>query len=71
MNGGFIKQQGRGQYQSVTFIISDKLTEAQVVQWNQAIRELKAAFGTHIKGVTVIGQDRPDFNDPEWAKGKR
>jgi len=71
MNGGFIKQQRPGEYQTVTFIFSDELTEEQVVQWNQAIRTLKAALGTHITGVSVVGGNRPDFSDPEWAKGKR
>jgi hypothetical protein len=71
MNGGFIKQQQSGEHQIVTFIFSDTLTEAQVVQWNEAIRRLKGLFGTSITGVTQMGENTPDFNDSDWAKGKR
>lgn len=71
MNGGFIKQQQSGEHQIVTFIFTDELTEAQVVQWNEAIRRLKTLFGTSMTGITQWGQATPDFANADWAKGKR
>jgi hypothetical protein len=71
MNGGFIKQQGRGEHQIVTFIFTEELTEEQVVLWNQEIRQLKIAFGTRITAVTVLGENTPNFDDPNWARGLR
>jgi hypothetical protein len=70
MNGGYIKQQRPGEHQIVTFIFTDELTEAQVEQWNLAIRQLKTAFGNHITGATVFAQPT-SFDDPDWAKGRR
>jgi hypothetical protein len=71
MNGGFIKQQGSGEHQTVTFIFSGELKEEQVKLWNEAIYQLKQTFGTQIMGVTHWGQNTPNFDDPNWARGAR
>jgi hypothetical protein len=71
MNGGFIKQQQSGEHQIVTFIFSGELTAAQVMQWNEAIQQLKSVFGNSIMGVTTFGEPTPNFDDPDWAQGLR
>jgi len=71
MNGGFIKQQRRGEHQMVTFIFMNELTEDQVEKWNTAIAQLKTTFGANITAMSNFGADTPNFADPEWAKGKR
>jgi len=71
MNGGYIKQQRKGEHQIVTFIFTEQLTEDQVEKWNKAIYDLKAAFGPRLTGVTVFGENTPDFNNRDWAKGRR
>ena len=71
MSNGYILQQGKSEHQQVTFIFSGELTEAQVTQWNLAIRELKRAFGANIMSCTVIGEASPDFNESGWEKWRR
>jgi hypothetical protein len=59
MSGGFISEQGQFDHQVVIFTFIGELTPDDVSKWNDAIAELKRAFGAKLVGVTMTGQPTP------------
>ena len=59
MSGGYVDPQGPTDHQAVLFTFVGSISQADATRWNDAIYQLKQAFGAQLVGITTKGLPTP------------